>query len=115
MPFLKVETSMALADEVREHLMKSLSTVVSETIGKPEKYVMIALDSTPLMMGGRSGEAAFAEVRSIGGLGGNVNTQLSRRVCEILGETLGIKGDRVYLNFREVEAGDWGWNGGTFG
>ena len=28
---------------------------------------------------------------------------------------LGIAPDRIYLNFTDVEAGNWGWSGSTFG
>jgi phenylpyruvate tautomerase PptA (4-oxalocrotonate tautomerase family) len=54
-------------------------------------------------------------VRSIGGLNGAVNAALSKSICDKLSEELGISGDRVYINFIDVSADSWGWNGGTFG
>jgi hypothetical protein len=33
----------------------------------------------------------------------------------LLNDSLGIPPDRVYLNFTDVGAGHWGWNGSTFG
>jgi len=30
-------------------------------------------------------------------------------------ESLDIPGNRIYLNFTEVQASHWGWNGATFG
>jgi phenylpyruvate tautomerase PptA (4-oxalocrotonate tautomerase family) len=59
--------------------------------------------------------AAFVDVRSIGGLTNDVNRTLSQKVCKLLKESHGVPEDRVYLNFTEVEASDWGWNGSTFG
>ncbi len=41
--------------------------------------------------------------------------KLSQQVCKLLSDSLGIGPDRVYLNFTDVEAGNWGWNGRTFG
>jgi hypothetical protein len=54
-------------------------------------------------------------IRSIGGLSGDVNRKLSQQVCKLLNDSLGIPPDRVYLNFTDVGAGNWGWNGSTFG
>jgi phenylpyruvate tautomerase PptA (4-oxalocrotonate tautomerase family) len=115
MPLLKLETTVILSDDKRKALLASLSSIVAETIGKPEQYVMVVLSPAAIIMSGKPGDAAFADIRSIGGLGGEVNRQLSQKVCRVLKETLGVPPDRVYLNFTEVGAGDWGWNGSTFG
>jgi len=48
-------------------------------------------------------------------MGEDVNRKLSQQVCELLKDSLGFSPDRVYLNFTEVHAGNWGWNGSTFG
>jgi phenylpyruvate tautomerase len=55
------------------------------------------------------------DLRSIGGLSDEVNRKLSQQVCKLLKDSLGISPDRVYLNFTDVEAPNWGWNGSTFG
>ena len=47
---------------------------------------------------------AFAQLR-----------KLSQKVCKLLNDSLGVPEDRVYLNFTDVEASNWGWNGSTFG
>ncbi len=39
----------------------------------------------------------------------------SEQICKLLKDSLGIAPDRVYLNFTDVEAGNWGWNEPTFG
>ena len=66
-------------------------------------------------MSGKAGEAAFADVRSIGGLNSQVNRDISSRLCMLLRDVLGIAPERIYLNFTDVPAGNWGWNGDTFG
>jgi phenylpyruvate tautomerase len=115
MPLLKLETTAALSDEKRKTLLAALSRIVAETIGKPEGYVMVTVSPAAILMAGQPGEAAFVDVRSIGGLRGEVNRQLSQRVCRLLNESLGVSQDRIYLNFTELEAGNWGWKGNTFG
>jgi len=114
MPLLKLETTVALSDEKQKALLASLSKIVAETIGKPEQYVMITASQTDILMGGRPGEAAFVQVRSIGGLEGGIPKLLSKRICALLNEAAGIPQERVYLNFTDVQDAHWGWKGSTF-
>lgn len=115
MPLLKLETTVTLSDEQRKALLPALSKIVAETIGKPESYVMVTISPCAILMSGKSGDAAFADVRSIGGLSDDVNRQLSRKICTLLNDSLGVAQERVFLNFTDVPAGNWGWKGGTIG
>ena len=115
MPLLKLETTTALPEDRRRALLASLSKAVAETIGKPEQYVMVTANPIAMVMSGKAGDAASVDIRSIGGLGDDVKRKLSQKVCKLLKDSLGILTDRVYLNFTDVDAGNWGWNGTTFG
>ncbi len=115
MPLLKLQTSVALTDTQCNELLPALSRIVAESIGKPEQYVMVTLETGPVLMSGKAGAAAFADVRSIGGLNNRVNTQFSQKLCVLLEQSLGIPPARVYINFTHVAADCWGWNGSTFG
>jgi len=115
MPLLKLETNVALADDKRQALLGALSKIVAETIGKPEQYVMVVVNSASILMSAKSGDAAFVDVRSIGGLGDAVNRQLSQKVCALLKTSVSIPTERVYLNFTDVDGASWGWNSSTFG
>jgi len=115
MPLLKLETTVALSEEKRKTLLASLSKLVAETIGKPEQYVMVAVGQAVMLMSGDPGDAAFVDIRSIGGLSRDVNRKLSQKTCFLLNEVLGISQNRIYLNFTDVETTNWGWNGSTFG
>jgi phenylpyruvate tautomerase len=115
MPLLKLETTLALSEDKRKTLLASLSKIVAEIIGKPEEYVMVTVNSATILMPGKPGDAAFVDLRSIGGLGGDVPGKLSKKICALLNDSLGIAQNRIYLNFTEVEAANWGWKGDTFG
>jgi phenylpyruvate tautomerase len=115
MPLLKLETTVALSDEKRKTLLAALSKAVADIIGKPEQYVMVTIGQSAMLMSGNAGDAAFVDIRSIGGLNGETNHKLSQQICKSLKDSLGIAPGRVYLNFSDVEAGNWGWNGSTFG
>jgi phenylpyruvate tautomerase PptA (4-oxalocrotonate tautomerase family) len=115
MPLLKLETAVVLPEDKRQALLASLSKTVAETIGKPEQYVMVAAGQAAMQMSGSPGDAAFVDVRSIGGLTDDVNRKLSQKVSQLLHDSLGIPPNRIYLNFTDIEASHWGWNGRTFG
>jgi phenylpyruvate tautomerase len=76
---------------------------------------MVTASQVAMLMSGKAGDAAFVDIRSIGGLSKEVNRKLSQQVCKLLKDSLGISPDRIYLNFIDVEAGNWGWNGSTLG
>ena len=115
MPLLKLEITASLSDDKRKALLAALSKIVAEAIGKPEDYVMVTVSQAAILMSGKPGEAAFVDVRSIGGLSHEVNRQLSQKLCRLLHESLGVPESRIYLNFTEVAASNWGWKGATFG
>src|SRR5258708_7840648 len=102
MPLLKLETTVALTDDKRKALLASLSKIVAETIGKPEQYVMITASQSAMLMSGSPGDAAFVDVRSIGGVGGEVNRKLSQKLGKALTDALGVPPNRIYLNFTDV-------------
>ena len=115
MPLLKLETTVPLPHDKATPLLAELSRAVAGATGKPEQYVMVTLSHSAILMSGKAGDAAFVDVRGIGGLNGETNRNLSQRICKLLKESLGIAPDRIYVNFTEVEAGNWGWNSSTFG
>jgi len=115
MPLLKLETTVVLPEDKRKSLLASLSKAVADSIGKPEQYVMVAVAPSAMLMSGVGGDAAFVDIRSIGGLSADVNRKLSQKLCKLLSETLGVPQNRTYINFTDVDASDWGWNGSTFG
>jgi phenylpyruvate tautomerase len=115
MPLLKLETTVPLPEEKGKPILAALSKAVAGAIGKPEKYVMVTISHSAMLMSGKVGDAAFVDLRSIGGLNSETNRKLSQQICKLLHESLGVVPDRVYLNFGNVEADNWGWNGSTFG
>ena len=115
MPLLKLETTVALSDDKRKALLAALSKTVAETLGKPEEYVMVTLNPAAILMAGKPGNASFVDLRSIGGLSDKANRMFSQKICRLLNESIGVQQDRIYLNFTDMAAANWGWNGETFG
>ena len=115
MPLLKLETTVIINEVKRKSLLNGLSSIMAQTTGKPEEYVMVTINSAAvILMSGQAGDAAFVDIRGIGGLEDTVNRELSKKICELLYLSIGVPQKRIYLNFTNVEAGNWGWNGTVF-
>ena len=115
MPLLRLETNVALTEEKRATLLAALSKIVAGTIGKPEQYVMVTVTPVAMLMSGKPGDAAFVDLRSIGGLNNDVNRILAQKISQTLTEALGVPRNRLFLNFTDIAPENWGWNGNTFG
>jgi phenylpyruvate tautomerase len=114
MPWIHVKTS---ADSVKDQqtVLKELSAATAAIIGKPELYVMAGLEHNDMLMSGTKDACAMVEIKSIGGLSSSVVGKLAANISEILEKHLHIPKDRIYINFADIPAKSWAWNGETFG
>jgi len=114
MPFLKVQTNSGMSAEIRNNLMKSLSRTVADQLGKPEQYVMVAIESgAPMIFAGNDEPLAYMELKSIG-LPESGTSALSASLCSLVQDELGIPSDRIYIEFADAKRHMWGWNKDTF-
>ena len=114
MPHLSITLWNEPFESIRQKLMAGASALVAKTLVKSESSVCVTVPHAAMLFGGEPGPAAFLELRSLGGLDANVNAVLSRKLCKLLESEIDIPPERVFLNFVNVERGDWGWNGKTF-
>ena len=114
MPYLKIQTNIPISKIAEPNVLKHASALVAKELGKPEEYVMIALQpNTPMMFAGTDDPVAFLELKSIG-LPAQETKRLSQALCGLIHEHLGIRPERVYVKFIDVRRGMWGWKGDTF-
>jgi len=114
MPLLRIETNISLDASDAQALVTQASQAVSGGLGKPERYVMVTVQSdVPMLMAGTPEPAAFLDCRSIGLPDGKTEA-LSNALCEMIERAIGVPQDRVYINFADIPRNLWGWNGGTF-
>jgi phenylpyruvate tautomerase PptA (4-oxalocrotonate tautomerase family) len=115
MPLVKVECSGTFSGEKKAEACLALSKICSAAMGKPEAYVMCAIiDGMSAVMVGKAGACAFVDVKGIGGFSASVNGKLSSEICSCLEKKLAISPSSVYINFTDISASNWGWNGKTF-
>jgi phenylpyruvate tautomerase len=115
MPLVSLQTNRPITEEQSNELLAGISKAAAQAIGKPEAYVMVILQHSPAMMAGTKQDCAFVEVRSIGGLTAEVNKQLSASLGQLLQRSLSLEPRRIYMNFVDIPAEQWGWNLTTFG
>lgn len=114
MPYLMLQTNVSLDGTDKKALLQQLSSVAAEELGKPERYVMLAIeDNTPMLFAGSDAPLAFIEMKSIG-LPEAITADLSAALCKTVHEQLGIDKDRIYIEFADAPRKMWGWDGGTF-
>lgn len=114
MPYLKIQTNAPLDAMTGRKLIGAASQLLSDHLGKPERYVMVALHPIAQMLfAGEDAPLAYLELKSIG-LPRKLTGDLSKSLCELLHDILGIPQTRIYIEFADIEPDMWGWNGSTF-
>lgn len=114
MPYLLIKTNVTPAAGAGQRLLQQASRQVARALGKPEDYVMVALEhSCPMLFAGSDAPLAYLELKSIG-LPKAGTAELSALLAHLLHEGLGIAADRVYIEFADAAGPLWGWNGATF-
>ena len=112
MPLIQIHTSSkTILDNYL--LQKEISKIVADLTGKPENFVMTMIQSNVQMTFAGSDEpCCFIKLKSIGSL--NPST-MSKSLCELIASKTNIKTNRIYIEFIDVEASNWGFNSSTFG
>ena len=114
MPYLKIQTSESVDNNLCQAVLKKASKLVAQQLSKPEDYVMVSLEPSGAMVFAGSAEpTAFLELRALG-LPAKKTGELSRLLCELIESELGVPKERVFINFADVSPSMWGWNGETF-
>lgn len=114
MPYLKIQTNSPISDSDSSELIKKASKIVAEELGKPENYVMVALEPpVPMLFAGSDAPCLYMELKSIG-LSESQTPKLSSALSSLASEQLGINADRIYIEFADAPRKMWGWNGATF-
>ena len=103
MPYLKIQTNIDAEAETESSLLQQASQIVAASLGKPERYVMVAVDTgMPMLFAGEDSPAVYMELKSIG-LPEQETARLSATLCQ-----------RIYIEFANAERHMWGWDSGTF-
>jgi phenylpyruvate tautomerase len=116
MPLIKVQTSAGPDASTIETLLKGLSASLAKHTGKPESYVMTALEPNLAMtFAGTTEPTCYIEVKSVGSMSPAQTQAMSQDFCQQVKAALGVALNRTYIEFADAKGYMWGWNGSTFG
>ena len=112
MPFIQINTSSkSVVDS--DLLQKEISHKIADLTGKPENYVMTLIQTnTQMSFAGSDEPCCFIKVKSIGSLNPSL---MSKSLCELIASKTNINTNRIYIEFIDVKASNWGYNSSTFG
>ena len=112
MPFIQINTSSKTSLD-HDLLQKEISKMVADLTGKPENYVMTMIQrDSQMTFGGSDDPCCFIKLKSIGSLN---PSSMSKTLCELIASKTNIKSNRIYIEFNDVKASNWGFNSSTFG
>ena len=113
MPFIQINTSSKSVVENDDLLQKDISKMIAVLTGKPENYVMTMIQRDAKMTFAGSDEpCCFIKVESIGSL---KPSSMSKALSELIASKTNRNTNRIYIEFFDVKASNWGFNGSTFG
>ena len=114
MPYLKIQTNVHVGDGAKSQLLKTLSRTIAEALGKPENYVMIALEENiSMLFAGNDAPATYLELKSLG-LPEEQTAAFSATLCVTIEQELAVTQERIYIEFSAPARHMWGWSGRTF-
>ena len=114
MPFISTKTNKPVPADTAKKLKEAYASAIELLPGKTEKWLMLSFegDTTMAFHGDMESPMAFLTVSLVGKAPGEAYDALTARLCEIMGDVLGIAADMVYVKYEEVD--HWGFDGINF-
>ena len=110
MPYINVSTSVNVED--KKKFLEELSLLISSLTNKSKKFVMAKLNDNCQLYFGDQDPSCFLEIKSIGSMS---PSEMAKPISDFVHEKMGVPIDRIYINFENVSASMWAWQGRTFG
>lgn len=112
MAYLQIQTNVDIAADQQQQLLAAASQLASQLVGKPESYVMVALQPKTPMSFGTDAPTAFLSLKSVR-LPTNRTSEYSSKLSTLIEQRLQIPKERVYIEFSSPDGSLWGWRGGV--
>ena len=113
MPFIQINTSSKGVINNDDSIQKDISKLIADLTRKPENYVMTMIqENSQMTFAGTDEPCCFIKLKSIGSL---TPSSMSKSLCELIASKTNIKPNRIYIEFIDIKASNWGFNSSTFG
>lgn len=111
MPFINVMTNSEIKDKTA--LKNELGKAIEAIPGKSEAWLMVKTeDKADMYFKGSDEPCAMFEVAIFGKSTDAAFDDLTKRICKISEEQLGVKSERTYVKYSEIDR--WGYNNFNF-
>ncbi|MEF9951340.1 MAG: phenylpyruvate tautomerase MIF-related protein [Clostridium sp.] len=116
MPYIDSSFSCKLTTEKCEEIKSKLGKAIEILPGKSEEWLFVKLnDGERLYFQGRElDNGAVVKIKMIGSKTRSEKDALTKEICNIYKDSLGIDPKHIYIIFSEVSTDNWGWNGELF-
>jgi len=114
MPFIETKTSKQISLEAEAEIRKKLGCAIEIFSGKSEQWLMLDFQGGARISfrGETEPESAIISVHLLGKAKNEEYGKFTSAVTQIVGEALGIPGERIYVKYTEYA--HWGYNGQNF-
>lgn len=113
MPFINTNTNVQISAEKREALKSKLGEAIT-ILGKSEDWLMLSFEDNCDMYfkGDSTSPMAFVDVSVFGSSTDDACQKMTKEVCSIYNDVLGIPADKMYVKYSGST--QWGWNNMNF-
>ena len=110
MPFINTKLNCPLSEEKEAVIKARLGEAITVFPGKSEYWLMIRFSDNERMWfrGYNNFPIAFVEVQLFGSASNESCTKMTKEICRIFKEELGINPEHTYVKYEFIE--EWGWN-----
>ena len=114
MPYINTVTTVNITEEQKRALTKEFGKAIELIPGKSEEWLMLRFTGGEMMAfkGDCESPCAMIEVEVFGKAKPSAMEDLTKELCLIVERTLGVKSERVYVKFEEIDT--WGYDGFNF-
>ncbi|MDE6156448.1 MAG: hypothetical protein K2F67_08435 [Eubacterium sp.] len=112
MPFIEVKTNQNLS-EAKTTIKSELGSAITAIPGKTEGWLMVVIsDKLDMYFKGSDEPCAMFEIAIFGKASDDAYDDLTKRICDISEQHLGVAPDRTYVKYTEID--HWGYNNFNF-
>lgn len=112
MPYISVKTNKDISG-LKEELKTQLGQAITAVPGKSEAWLMVEIqDKLDLYFKGSDAPCVMFDVSIFGSASDSAYDELTKILCSVSNDLLGISSDRTYVKYAEVD--HWGYNSFNF-
>lgn len=113
MPFIDLKTNKQITKQTEIELKEAFGKAIAILPGKSEKWLMLDMhDDCRMYFHGDDAPCAMLQVQVFGKINPEKCEELTKELCRIMNETMGIPEQSTYVKYEEISL--WGWNGQNF-